>query len=159
MIDDSDPEMQELILTELGEIARAKYDEFVSQNRWQYDLSILRGSLQYEMDFQTFDNHYYLEGRDMHWTKIAKYFEYGTGLRNVLSVGRSYTTGRFQKKADIVPLYAKALKLKIKDKDGKQVMAKYVKGVKPVLAMTDTIAYMEKNRHRLQMKIERYLTV
>ena len=65
------------ILMQLGNIARDKYDEFVVEggNARGYNLVKLQGSLDFEPDIHTFENRYFVRGKDEEWTKIAEYFE------------------------------------------------------------------------------------
>ena len=135
-----------VILHELGKIAQGKYDDFIISGGTArgYKLYPLKGSLQYQPNMSSFDNEYWLQGTDDHWTKVAIWFEYGTGLYNQKRAGR-YRAG-----------YIKPV---IKDymtfvaKDGKFVKTDRVKGVHPILAMTKAIKYVEFNRKHLQKEI------
>jgi len=133
------------ILIRLGELAQQKYDEFVIQggNSKGYSLGPLTGSLQYVPNIATFENEYYLEGRDEHWTNIAYFFEYGTGLHNV--------TRASEARAYIKP--TESSYLKFVTKQGKWVTTKQVEGVYPVFAMTKAVKYIEFNRARIQREI------
>jgi len=131
------------ILFNLGEIVQDKYDEFVIQGQnpsgKKYNLYVLKGFLKFQPDTEAFENYYYLEGTDMHWTKIANYFEYGTGIHNQQFVGRSYTTGRFQSKGVIKPLIQQYMTFMTKA--GRWVQTDRVEGVYPVAAMSKAIAF------------------
>ena len=137
---------KEMILIALGEIARAKYDEFIVQggNAKGYNLAELKGSLQYDTDVREFDNDYYLDGGNEHWTAVANYFEYGTGLYNQRRAGR-YRAGY------ITPQTAEYMKFVTKS--GDHVLTKKVKGVHPIFAMEKAIKFIEFNRKRLQRAI------
>ena len=139
-------EEREIILTELGLVAQAKYDEFVVQGGQAkgYNLYKLQGSLSFRPNIQTFENEYWLEGRDSEWTKIAEYFEYGTGLHNQRRAGK-YRAGYIKPK---VQKY-----LQFVAKDGNFVSTKRVAGVKPIFAMTKAVKFVEFNRDRLQRDI------
>lgn len=134
------------ILYRLGEIAQKKYDEFVIQggSAKGYNLTPLVGSLQFKMNVEAFENDYWLEQVDEHWTKVAIYFEYGTGLFNTTRAGK-YRAGYIK---PVVEEY-----LSFVAKDGKFVKTKRVKGVQPVFAMTKAIKYVEFNRARIQRQV------
>ena len=130
----------------LGEIAKEKYDEFISQGGRAkgYNLEILKGSLQFIPDVSNFENEYYLEGKNEHWTDVANYFEYGTGIYNTKRAGK-YRAGYIK---PIVKDY-----MTFVTKDGNFVTTKRVKGVEPIFAMEKTKKFMEFNRKRLQREI------
>lgn len=134
------------ILEMLGLIAQEKYDEFVVQggSAKGYSLDVLKGSLKFKVNPVTFDNDYYLEGRNEHWTKVAIYFEYGTGLFNQKRAGK-YRAGYIK---PVIKEY-----MAFVAKDGKFVMTDRVKGVHPIFAMTKAIKYIEFNRRNLQREI------
>jgi len=134
------------ILVALGETAQLKYDEFVIQGGIArgYNLNVLQGSLQYEPNIDTFDNKYYLEGKDEHWTKVATWFEYGTGLYNQKRAGR-YRAGYIK---PIIKDY-----MSFVAKDGKFVITDKVRGVHPILAMEKAIKFVQFNRKHIQRDI------
>ena len=140
------PDEKLRILLRLGVIAQNKYDEYIVQggNAKGYNLSPLKGSLYFKPDIDEFDNHYWLEGTDSHWTAVANYFEYGTGLYNQRKSGQ-YRAGY------IKPQVAEYMKFVAGD--GKFVMTKKVKGVHPILAMEKAIKFIEFNRKRIQRQI------
>ena len=137
---------KEEILHRLGAIAQEKYDEFVVQGGTAkgYNLRPLVGSLQYTINLGKFDNDYYLEGTDSHWTDVAYYFEYGTGLYNQKRAGR-YRAGYIR------PTTQKYMSFVAKD--GNFVVTDKVKGVHPVFAMEKAKKYVEFKRKMLQRQI------
>lgn len=142
---------KQIILETLGEFAQQKYNEFVDRNSEGYNLSVLKGCLQYEINLDTFDLDYYLEGRDQGLTDIANYFEYGTGLYNSKRAGK-YRAGY------IKPVHQKYMMfMGTKAFEGDFIKTKRVKGVKPIFAMTKTIAFMKQNRKRFQHTIRERL--
>ena len=147
-IDLTDPLVRKTILNALGEIAQAKYDELVSYNHYGYNLLKLKGSLKYKSNIELFHNEYYLEGVNDEWTRIAKYFEYGTGLYNTKRSGR-YRAGYIKPtKAHKYLAFMGTKKFA-----GQLILAKRVKGVRPVFAMLNTLAFMRKRKNELQLKI------
>ena len=139
-------EEKEMILLALGEIAKVKYDEYIVQGGQSkgYSLSALKGCLQYDINIGTFDNAYYLDGGNEHWTAVANYFEYGTGLYNQRRAGK-YRAGYIKPET--------AEYLKFVTKSGDHVLTKKVKGVHPIFAMEKTVKYIQFNRKRLQRQI------
>ena len=137
-----------LILDQLGRIAQDKYDEFIvaGGSVHGYDLEKLKGSLQFKQNPETFDNEYWLQGDDDHWTKIAEYFEYGTGLYNTKRAGK-YRAGY------IKPVVAEYMRF-VSMKGGKHwVTTDRVKGVHPIFAMEKSIKYIEFKRANIQRGI------
>jgi len=134
------------ILNELGAIAIDKYDEFVVQGGMTkgYNLRALKGSLKFTPDVKAFDNEYWLQGTDEHWTDVAYYFEYGTGLYNQTRAGK-YRAGYIK---PVTQDY-----MRFMSKDGKFVTTKRVKGVHPIFAMEKAKKFVEFNRERLQKQI------
>lgn len=134
------------ILQQLGEIAQEKYDEYIVQGGMTkgYNLTKLKGSLKFEPDVEAFENEYYLEGEDEQWTKIANYFEYGTGLYNQRRAGK-YRAGYIR--ANVADF------MRFKTKDGKWVVTDKVRGVQPIFAMEKAIKYVQFNRKKLQREI------
>jgi len=140
----SDSEKEE-ILIRLGAIAQEKYDEYIVQGGQSkgYNLAPLKGSLQFKPDVSTFDNEYWLESNDEHWTKVANYFEYGTGLYNQRRAGR-YRAGYIRPTTKDYLAFVT---------NGKFVMTKKVKGVHPIFAMEKAMKYIEFKRKILQREI------
>jgi len=134
------------ILETLGKYTQEKYDEYLTQgaSTYGYDLEKLKGSLKFVPDIGTFENSYYLQGKDEHWTDIANYFEYGTGLFNSKRAGK-YRAGYIR---PVIKEY-----MKFVAKDGRSVITGQVKGVHPIFAMTKAIKYIEFNRGILQRGI------
>ena len=145
-----EPDIRAIILQVLGEKAQGKYDDFVVQRGAAkgYDLQKLQGSLQFAPNLEANDNQYWLESWDQHWTDIANYFEYGTGLYNTKRAGK-YRAGY------IKPVHGEYLRISKRLKYGKGVITDKVAGVKPVFAMTLAIEWTKKNRLRLQKRILR----
>lgn len=137
-----------LILNKLGKYAQAKYDEFIVSggDALGYNLMALRGSLQFEIDVDNFENFYYIEGTDKHWTDVALYFEYGTGLYNSKRAGR-YHAGY------IKPVTADYLRFLTKKSPRHWVTTDRVTGVRPVLAANKAIKLVEFERRKLQREI------
>jgi len=140
------PAEKEEILTELGKIAQDKYDEYIVQGGMAkgYNLHVLMGSLKFSPDIESFENDYWLEGKDEHWTKIANYFEYGTGLYNQNRAGR-YRAGYIKPQVQDY--------MKFVAKDGKFVMTQRVRGVHGIFAMEKAIKYTQFHRKSLQRAI------
>jgi len=134
------------ILNRLGEIAQEKYNENVILGGISkgYDLRKLQDSLQFIPNLYVFENVYYLQGKDQHWTDIAYYFEHGTGLFNVTRAGQ-YRAGYIK---PVIKEYMSFIA-----KDGKFVNTKKVKGVHPIFAMQKAIKYVEFHRRSLQRHI------
>jgi len=132
-----------IILYELGEIARQKYNQFLLAGAGSYNLGILRDSLQYEPDVYAFENTYWIDTGNERLNEIANYFEYGTGLFNV------------KKKGMAKPIKSRSgKKMKFQSSmTGKMIFAKEVKGVKPVMMLAKTIKSMQFNRSYLQRAI------
>lgn len=131
---------RDIILQTLGTLAQEKYDEEVTHNQYGYNLSLLKGSLQYESDLIAFENYYYLENPDPELNDLAHYFEYGTGLFNTKN-----------RRGPIIPVTKSILKFR---KEWNGIMfARQVKGVRPIFAFTTTVQYMRQNRQHLQREI------
>jgi len=130
------------ILDELGKEAQRRYDRILTMNPRGYNLGFLRGSLKYTPNMFTFDNEYSIEAQNLELTKIAYYFEYGTGLYN--------TRRRSANRQRITPVMKDALSFV---SNGKRVFAKEVKGVKPVYMMFKATKSVEHDRLHLQRKI------
>jgi len=128
-----------IILTELGHMAQKKYDDLISHNRHDYKLKDLKGSLKFEVDIRRNLNTYWLEGETEALTKLANYFEYGTGLHNTKDP-KSY----------IKPIYSKVLKFKVKNL---MVYAKKTQGVKPTFAFTRAVRETDNTRTRRRIRI------
>ena len=141
------------VLTYFGELAKLKYNEFLREasSNAGYDLRKLRDALQYKSNAYSFQNTYYLELENEDWTRIAYYFEYGTGLFNRKAATTNTT---------IKPVYGKYLKIAFKcpvifrRKDGSSkitnvIFAKEVKGVQAMLSMTNAKVYIEDNKPTL----------
>ena len=133
-----------IILDRLGRDAQILYDQFIMHNEQGYDLRKLKGSLQFEPNIQAFKNRYYLKGKDSKWTKIAYYFEYGTGLFNSKRAGQYH--GGY-----IKPVTREYMHFLCKD--GRWRKTKRVAGVHPVFAMTKAEKIIEFNRADLQRQI------
>ena len=130
-----------IILDRLGRDAQLLYDQFIMHNEQGYDLRKLKGSLQFEPNIQAFKNRYYLKGKDSKWTKIAYYFEYGTGLFNTKKAGKGY----------IEPVTREYMRFLCKDR--RWHFSKKVEGVHPVFAMTKAEKIIQFNRADLQRQI------
>jgi len=137
---------KELILEMLGAIAQDKYDEYIVQGGRAkgYSLGPLQGSLKFTTNPESFENDYHLEGENEHWTNVANYFEYGTGLYNQRRAGK-YRAGYIR------PTTAEYMKFTLKG--GTQMFAKKVKGVHPIFAMEKAVKYVQFNRPMLQRDI------
>ena len=132
-----------LILSELGKIAQQKYNEYLfsGSESYNYNLRKLRNSLQFEPDISNFDNAYWIDTGNEELTKVAYYFEYGTGIFN--------TTGR---RGYITP--KKGEFMVWKDKQSRQlVFVKRTKGVQPIFMMTKAVNYIRNNREVIQRQI------
>jgi len=135
---------RELILIELGELTRQRYDEYLERNNRGYNLNLLKGSLQFIPMPNAFENEYYLNASDEELTKLAYYFEYGTGLFN--------TKTRIKANLDYIRSKSGKL-LRFQDKKGKLIFTPKVKGVRPVFAMTKAIKSIDQQRDVLQRGI------
>ena len=130
------------ILVALGNIAREKYNEYVtkSHNEHNYALgNVLRGALRFHPDPVAFENHYYLEGLSEKVTQLALYFEYGTGLYNTKGTQEPIKP----KSKPYFTFYSKKHKTWIKVKE--------IKGVKPGFYAMKAIKYVENNVLYLRM--------
>lgn len=141
-------EERQMILEELGNIAKEKYDEYIVQGGkvLGYDLKKLEGFLQFEADVFNFQNIYYLEGDDDKWTDIAYYFEYGTGLHNTNRAGK-YRAGY------IKPVHGDYMMF-LSKKFGRWVKTDRIQGVRPVFALLKTIKFIENYNKK---EIRKYL--
>ena len=139
------------ILYKLGKIAQDKYNDNLtmgSNATASYNLSRLRNSLKFEPDPQNFDNYYYIDTGEDELTKIAYYFEYGTGIWN--------TQTRKSARAYIQAKNGKYMVFKNK-KNQQLVFTKKQQGVHPVFMMTKAVNYVRNNHDILVRRIRRSL--
>jgi len=132
------------ILLELGKKVQEQYNMIVKNNTQNYKLDILEDSLQFEPDIQNFNNIFWIDTGDAELTKIAYYFEYGTGLYNEqirFARNRSY----------IYPVNSRMFKFR-KPWHGISFMDK-VAGVHPVAMMAKAIKIIDQNRNYIQRDI------
>jgi len=139
-----------LILNELGKIAQKKYNENLLHGAVSYNLGKLRNSLQFSPDPEEFDNAYWIEADSEELTKVAYYFEYGTGIFN--------TKNRKTARNYITPTNGEYMVWKDK-KSQKMIFAKRTKGVRPVFMMTKAINYVRNNYKELLRKIRLKLNI
>jgi hypothetical protein len=135
------------ILMALGKEAQKRYNKNMLEGAGNYNLSKLQNTLKFIPNLQTFENEYYLEGDSEEQTRIAYYFEYGTGLFNTRS-----------RKKYITPINFEHMKWKDK-KSGKMIFAKRTKGVRPVFAMTKAVLSIKYDLDYLLPKIEKKLGI
>ncbi len=126
------------ILNEVGKLAQEKYNELVMNNRWRYNLRKLKNFLKYEVDPNYIENYYYLQGPDQHWTDVANYFEYGTGMYN-----SPRATGKYQKGKKMIEPMLEQYMVFFWKKKGRWSKSKEIKGVHATFAMTKAIAYIK----------------
>jgi len=142
---------RELILHHLGLIAKEYYAHTLLTRAGQlnYKLERFVGCFKVTPDVAKFENKYTLECSTEKDTKIANYFEYGTGLYNTKSPGK-YRDGYIRPiRADHLAFMGNKGHLMLVDK---------VKGVKSVAAFTATVSHMKFHRATYQMGIRRTLT-
>jgi len=132
------------ILTALGKYAQKRYNEYVTNNRYGYNLKLLKGALQFVPDVDAFENEYFVDTGSRKLNSIAAYFENGTGLYNT----KYKHTGR----ARIEPGTGKMLLYFRKPWHGIKAMAS-VRGVRPVFMLKRTMKSIEFNRAVLQRQI------
>jgi len=133
------------LLELLGAETQDRYNKNLLYGAGSYNLSKLQGTLKFIPDLKNFKNDYYLEGDTEEQTKVAKYFEYGTGLFNTRT------------KADYIrPVNAPMMVWKDKH-TGKMIFAKKTKGVKPVFAMTKAIKSVDMDMEVLLPRLMRYI--
>ena len=133
-----------LILNELGKIAKQKYNEYLlsGSDEYNYNLMKLRNALQFTPDIVNFDNVYWIDTGNEELTKVAYYFEYGTGIFNTVNKRHAYIT---PKKGEFMVW---------KDKQSRQlVFVKRTKGVQPIFMMTKAVNYIRNNREVIQRQI------
>ena len=129
-----------LILQELGEYAKEKYQENLRRTGYK-GMSKFMDAFQYEPDVKNFDNHYWIDTGNEELNRILRYLEYGTGLygpnrKRIESKKTSPKTGnqlllKFNYRG--VPLYRMS-----------------VKGIKPGFMFTKAIESVRHNRNILQ---------
>jgi hypothetical protein len=128
------------ILLKIGKETQIRYNRNLYHGAGGYNLSKLKDSLKFIPDLQNFENNYYLEGKTEELTKLAYYFEYGTGLFNTRS-----------KKGYIRPINYEYMMWKDPE-TGALIKAKKTKGVKPVFAMTKAIASVKHDEESIVSK-------
>lgn len=129
------------VLQLMGEEAKVRYNRNLLYGAGEYNLKKLQGTLKFIPDLQNFKNIYYLEGKTDEITKIANYFEYGTGLFNTRTRPRYIRPINYQY-------------MRWQDKDtGQMIFVKKTKGVKPVFAMTKAVKSIELDKEILLPKL------
>jgi hypothetical protein len=136
-----------MILYKLGQIAQEKYNDYLtmgSNATRSYHLQKLRNSLQFAPDPKGFDNIYWIDTGNEELTKVAYYFEYGTGIWNTET--RKSARSHITAKSGGYMIW--------KDKKSQQlVFAKRTQGVHPVFMMTKAVNYIRNNRKLLIRRI------
>lgn len=130
------------ILTKMGKIAQEKYNDYLLQGAGNYNLQMLRNSLMFFSDVKTFQNVYWIKAKTDELTKVAYYFEYGTGIFNSKSKRGAYIK---PKKGEYMVWKSKT--------SNQMIFAKRTKGVRPVFMMTKAIHYVADNQKEIQRKI------
>lgn len=133
-----------LILMEIGRYAQNRYKEYVTQNKYGYDLSLLKDALQFEPDIENFENVYYINTGNDELDMMAKYFENGTGLYNT-----KYRKGDRKK----ITSLTKGKRMRFRKPWHGMKGAYSVAGVKPIYMMRRTLKSIEFNRPYLQREI------
>lgn len=132
------------ILTQLGKIAQQKYNDYLLSRAGNYNLQKLRNSLKFLPVVKKFDNKYWIDTGNEELTKVAYYFEYGTGIFN--------TTNKKAARTYIYPRSGPYLIWRDKNSN-RMIFAKRTKGVRPIFMMTTAVAYIRQNREVLIRRI------
>ena len=129
------------ILQMLGEEARRRYDRNLITGGHQYNLKILKGSLQFAPDVEAFQNVYWIDTGSRKLNEIANYFEYGTGMYNT------------QRRGQAIKSKTKGGVLKFRKAWHGIKFATSVSGVKPVFMKARAEKSIENERNSLQREI------
>lgn len=129
-----------IILNALGRITQQRFNKNLKHNGQNYNLGILRDSLQFSPDINNFSNDYWIDTGDQKLNEIADYFEYGTGLYNVKHRGTKITSPRGKK-------------LKFRKAWHGIKFASSVKGVKPIFMMAKAVKSVENEKEKIQREI------
>lgn len=134
---------REMILDAIGNKAREKFNDILDSNNHSYNLGLFKNILYWEKDINEFKNIYYMKGETEEITKLAYYFEYGTGLYNT----KLRTSGRDR-------IYPKIADRFVFRKPWKGIKgARSVSGVRPIFMMTKSVKYVEQNQDILLREI------
>lgn len=134
------------ILFEIGKEAQRRYNHNILTGAGNYNLRMLKNSLQFEPDPYAFENVYWIDTGNEEKNKIADYFEYGTGLFNTKSRAGAMSRGYIR------PIDSNYMVWKNKS-SGKMIFAKKTKGVMPVFMMTKAVKSVQFDREYLQRQI------
>lgn len=133
---------REIILQELGEIAQKKYNQNLFFGGGGYKLGFLKNALHFVRDIFAFENEYWIDTGSDEKNKLAKFFEYGTGMQNIKYKHMIKSTSG--KKMRFLGTHKWA---------GQVLFVNEIKGVRPILMFNRTLKFMEHNRPYLQRRI------
>ena len=138
-----------IVLDLVGKSISGKFNQNIYFGSGSYNLSLLKDSLQYEIDTQKISISLYIDTGNDHLNDVAYYFEYGTGLHN--TKGAKDYIRPVSQQAMIFREKIGNVKSGISPK-GAIVYTKAVKGVKPIFMFARTIKWAETNLKYLQEK-------